>query len=425
MTENVNLTSQVERYLPQQIQGILDAIGEEANSSGKRLYLVGGFVRDLLLNHHSLDLDLVIEGDAISLAKHIALITRARLLIHPHFGTAKLECGNCTLDIATARNETYARPGALPTVNPATLLADLSRRDFSINAMAVSLNYDDYGKLIDPCSGKKDLDNHLIRILHPYSFREDATRILRAFRYQQRLDFTFELQTEKLIKRDISMLDTISSDRLRNELELILKEEYPERILEQLEEFGVLKQFNSSLKFGEEAFKIFIKARACNTIDQLYSLYLCLLIYPLSNSEVEQFIHRFNIPLLLAGAMKDTIKLKNKLHLLTDHSIKYSSIYSLLKQYDVLAICANNITSELPAIHSSIELFLNRLRNIKIDINGEELINLGIPAGPVLGRILKAVHRAKLDGEVTSREEELQLALSLKKLNKQHKTARQ
>jgi len=416
MTENVNLTSQVERYLPQQIKGILGPIGEEANLSGKRLYLVGGFVRDLLLKHHSLDLDLVIEGDAISLAKHIALITGAKLLIHPHFRTAKLGYSNFTLDIATARNETYARPGALPTVNQATLLTDLSRRDFSINAMAISLNYDNYGKLIDPCGGKSDLDKQLIRVLHPDSFREDATRILRAFRYQQRLDFTFEKQTEKLIRRDICMLDTITGDRLRNELELILREECPERILRQLEEIGVLKQFNSSLRFGKEASKEFIKARSYNTADQLYSLYLCLLIYPLSNSEVEQFIHRFNIPLISAGAMKDTIKLKGKLHLLTDPSIKHSIIYSLLNQYDVLAIYANSITSELPAIHTNVELFLSRLRNIKTDIKGEELIKLGIPAGPVLGRILKAVHRARLDGEVSNREEELRLALSLKKV---------
>jgi tRNA nucleotidyltransferase (CCA-adding enzyme) len=416
MTENANLTSQVERYLPQQIQGILSTIGKEANTWGKRLYLVGGFVRDLLLNHHSLDLDLVIEGDAISLAKNIALITKADLLIHPHFGTAKLGYSNFTLDIATARSETYARPGALPTVNPATLSTDLSRRDFSINAMAISLNCDDYGKLIDPCGGKNDLDKHLIRVLHPDSFREDATRILRAFRYQQRLDFVFETQTEELIRRDISMLDTISGDRLRNELELILREEYPEKILKQLEGIGILKKLNSSLSFGEEAYKEFKKARSYNSADKLYSLYLCLLIYPLSYSEIKQFIQRLNVPLVLARAMKDTIKLKSKLHLLTAHSIRHSEIFFLLNEYDLLAIYANDITSKLPAVHSNIDLFLNRLRNIEPSINGEELINLGIPAGPVLGKILKAVHRAKLDGEVSSKEEELRLALSFKTL---------
>ncbi len=416
MTEEMNLASQLERYLPQQVQELLGAVRKEANLSGKRLYLVGGIVRDLLLNHHSLDLDLVIEGDTLSLAKRVASVTRAKLIIHPHFGTAKLGYNNFTLDIATARNETYPRPGALPVVKPATLSIDLFRRDFSINAMAISLNCDDYGKLIDPCGGKNDLDKHLIRVLHPDSFRDDATRILRAFRYKQRLGFVFELQTEKSIRRDITMLDTISGDRLRYELELIFKEEYPERILKQLEEIGALKKINLSASYREETYKEFRKARLLNTTDQLYSLYLCLLIYPFSDSEIEQFIHRLNIPLKLARTLRDTIKLKSELHLLTDPAIRYSEIYYLLNQYDLLAIQTSAITSKLSAIHSNVELFLNKLRYVKTDINGEELINLGIPAGPVLGRILKTVHRAKLDGEVGSREEELRLALSLKTL---------
>jgi tRNA nucleotidyltransferase (CCA-adding enzyme) len=412
----MNLASQIERYLSKQIQELLSTIVKEANLSGKRLYLVGGIVRDLLLNHHNLDLDLVIEGDALSLAKQIASVTKADLLIHPHFGTAKLGYSDFTLDIATARNETYPKPGVLPIVTPATLSIDLSRRDFSINAMAISLNCDDYGKLIDPYGGENDLDKHLIRILHPDSFRDDATRILRAFRYQQRLGFVFELQTKKLIQRDIIMLATISSDRLRDELGLILKEEYPEKILKQLGKIGALKNINSSLSYGEETYEDFRIARSYNLTDQLYSLYLCLLIYPLNTSEIEQFINRLNIPSKLAGTLKDTIKLKGELHLLMDPYIRNSAIYYLLNQYDLVAIQANAITSKLSAIHANIELFMNKLRHIKTNINGEELINLGIPAGPALGRILKAVHRARLDGEVNSRGEELQLVLSLKAL---------
>ena len=415
MTRGINLGSQVERYLPRQIQELLGAISKEANLSGQRLYLVGGIVRDLLLNHPNFDLDLVTEGDAIVLAKRIVPLTKAKLLVHPHFGTAKLSYDNFSMDIATTRSETYAKPGVLPTVTPANISIDLFRRDFSINAMAISLNYDDYGMLIDPCGGKSDLENRLIRILHPNSFHDDATRILRAFRYQQRLGFEFESQTGQLLRRDVTMLDTISGDRLRDELELILKEEYPEYILEKLGEVGVLQMINSSLKCQENIREGYRKARSFNNMaNQLPSLYLCLLIYPLNGQELKRFVNRLNIPLKLARAFKDTIKLRGELCLLADSSIKCSDIYYLLYKYDQLAIRTNAIVSTSTVIQTNIELFENKLRYIKTGISGDDLRNMDIHTGPALGNILQIVHRAKLDGEVSSKSEELQFAQSLK-----------
>ena len=415
MTRGINLGSQIERYLPRQIQELLGAISKEANLLGQRLYLVGGIVRDLLLNHPNFDLDLVTEGDAIILAKRIAPLTKAKLLVHPHFGTAKLSYDKFSMDIATTRSETYAKPGVLPTVTPANISIDLFRRDFSINAMAISLNYDDYGMLIDPCGGKSDLENRLIRILHPNSFHDDATRILRAFRYQQRLGFEFESQTGQLLRRDVTMLDTISGDRLRDELELILKEEYPEYILEKLGELGVLQMINSSLKCQEDIREEYGKARSFNNMaNQLPSLYLCLLIYPLNGQELKRFVHRLNIPLKLARAFKDTIKLRGELCLLADSSIKCSDIYYLLYKYDQLAIRTNAIVSTSTVIQTNIELFENKLRYIKTGISGDDLRNMDIHTGPALGNILQIVHRAKLDGEVSSKSEELQLAQSLK-----------
>jgi len=416
MTQGINLGSKVERYLPGQIQKLLVTISKESNLLGQRLYLVGGIVRDLLLNHPNFDLDLVTEGDAVVLAKRIAPLTKAKLLVHPHFGTAKLGYDDFSMDIATTRNETYAKPGVLPAVTPASISVDLFRRDFSINAMAISLNYDDYGILIDPCGGKSDLENRLIRILHPNSFRDDATRILRAFRYQQRLSFRFELQTGQLLRRDVAMLDTISGDRLRDELELILKEEYPEYILEKLGEAGVLQVINSSLKYQENICEEYRKARSFNNIaNQLTSLYLCLLIYPLNRQELKRFVHRLNIPLKLARIFKDTIKLRGELCLLADSSTKCSDIYYLLYKYDQLAIRTNAIVSISTVIKTNIELFENKLRCIKTSISGDDLKDINIHTGPALGNILHLVHRAKLDGEVSSKSEELQLAKSLKK----------
>jgi tRNA nucleotidyltransferase (CCA-adding enzyme) len=415
MTRGINLGSQVERYLPLQIQQLLGAISKEADLLGQRLYLVGGIVRDLLLNHPNLDLDLVTEGDAIVLAKRVAPLTKAKLLVHPHFGTAKLSYDNFSMDIATTRNETYAKPGVLPAVTPADISIDLFRRDFSINAMAISLNCDDYGILIDPCGGKSDLEKHLIRILHPNSFHDDATRILRAFRYRQRLDFEFESQTEQLLRRDVAMLDTISGDRLRDEFELVLKEEHPEHILEKLGEVGVLQVINSSLKYKQNICEEYRKARSLkNIVNQLSSLYLCLLIYHLNKQELKRFVHRLNIPLKLARAFKDTIELRDELCLLADSSIKCSDIYYLLYKYDQLAIKTNAIVSESIAIQANIELFENKLRYVKTSISGDDLRNMDIHTGPAIGNILQIVHRAKLDGEVSSKSEELQLAQSLK-----------
>ncbi|GAI06484.1 unnamed protein product, partial [marine sediment metagenome] len=230
----MNLASKVKSYFPKELLELLRDTSKEASKLGQRVYLVGGIVRDLLLGYPNFDLDLVTEGDAVELANRIARISGAGLVIYPRFSTAKIKSGDFAIDIATARSETYARPGALPAVTPSSIEKDLFRRDFSINAMAISLTAEDYGQLLDPHHGKDDLHSHLIRILHPDSFSDDATRILRAIRYEQRLGFNLEHETARLLKRDIPMLDTISGDRIRHELELIFREEHPEHVIKRL-----------------------------------------------------------------------------------------------------------------------------------------------------------------------------------------------
>jgi len=234
----MNLARQIEQYLPQQLLALVNYINGQAVERGERVYLVGGVVRDMFLGYPNFDLDLVVEGAAVKLAQQVAETSQAKLLAHHRFGTAKLRYENFILDLATARKETYTRPGALPSVTPGTIKDDLNRRDFSINAMAISLGSNDYGDLADPHQGKNDLEHRLIRILHPKSFRDDATRILRAVRYEQRLGFGIETQTAQLLKLDIPMLDTISGDRIRHELELIFKEKMPELAINRLGELA-------------------------------------------------------------------------------------------------------------------------------------------------------------------------------------------
>jgi tRNA nucleotidyltransferase (CCA-adding enzyme) len=413
----MNLSWQIEQYLPQQLLWLVSNVSGQATKLGQTVYLVGGVVRDLLLGYPSFDLDLVVEGDAVKLAQQMAEITQAKLLTHPRFGTAKFCYSNFNLDMATARGETYARPGALPAVTPGTLKDDLSRRDLSINAMAISLTSNDYGELVDPYQGKNDLEHRLIRILHPRSFIDDATRILRAVRYEQRLGFELEPQTAQLLKRDITMLDTISGDRIRHELELIFREKQPEFVIKRLAELGVLQRISPFLIGDGWIAEKFEKARQLKKPNQLPSLYFCLLTYSFSESKIEQILNHLNIPAKLSRAMRDTLSLKIRLSQLNKPSMRPSEIYYLLQEYEPLAIQANAIASESSMVHHHLQLFLTKLRYVRTSLNGEELKRLGISAGSEMGKVLQALHKAKLDGEVNTKADEEKIAFSLKLSN--------
>ncbi len=381
---------------------------------GDKVYLVGGVVRDMLLGYPSFDIDLVVEGDAMELAQQMAETSQAKLRAHHRFGTARLKYENLTLDLATARKERYTEPGALPIVMPGTLKDDLIRRDFSINAMAISIVSKDYGELIDPYSGRSDLEDGLIRVLHPESFSDDATRILRGVCYEQRFRFQFEVETARLLKRDITMLDTISGDRIRHELEHIFEEKRPELVVKRLSELGVMSKINPSLKGDGWIAEKFDRARSLRKPNQLPSLYFCLLSYAFDEMKIERFIERLNTPAKLSKAMRDTLQLKVRLPLLEKSSLKPSEIYYLLREYEPLAIQTNAIASESPTIQSHLQLFLGKLRYVRTSLDGEELKELDISAGPEMGKVLRILHRAKLDGEVKTRADERRLALSLK-----------
>lgn len=410
----MNLASKVKSYFPKELLELLRDTSNEASKLGQRVYLVGGIVRDLLLGYPNFDLDLVTEGDAVELANRIARISGAGLVIYPRFSTAKIKSGDFAIDIATARSETYARPGALPAVTPSSIEKDLFRRDFSINAMAISLTAEDYGQLLDPHRGKDDLHSHLIRILHPDSFSDDATRILRAIRYEQRLGFNLEHETARLLKRDIPMLDTISGDRIRHELELIFREEHPEHVIKRLGDLGALQRINHSLGGNEWLAAKFDDARRLGKPGELPALYFCLLAYPLNGEQLNQLVSRLNPSAKLTKTLKDTARLKLHLTQLNKPSLKPSNIYYFLHEYDPLAIKANIIAEDKPVICQHLQLFLSKLCYVKSCLNGEDLQRLGIPAGTKLGEILEILHKAKLNGEVTTKDEEEKLARRLR-----------
>ncbi|MFC2073152.1 CCA tRNA nucleotidyltransferase, partial [Chloroflexota bacterium] len=307
MTKTTNLSSKVEKQLPAELVGFMQTAGEVAVSHGQSLYLVGGVVRDLLLGRANLDLDLVVAGDAINLAQQLAERTQGQIITHPLFNTAKLRLNKWSVDLATARSETYAKPGALPTVKSSSIDMDLFRRDFTINAMAIELIPSRYGQLIDPYRGRDDLEYKFLRVLHERSFIDDSTRIWRGLRYEQRLGFQLEPDTLRLLKRDIPMLDTISGDRIRHELELILKEEFPEKILRRAEELKVLPKLHPALQGDGWLAEKFGQARQSSSPNlPSVELYMALLAYRLTSEENEDFISRLRLPKSSAQTLRDT-----------------------------------------------------------------------------------------------------------------------
>jgi tRNA nucleotidyltransferase (CCA-adding enzyme) len=411
MHETINLSSQIKKVLPAELISFMCSAGEVAYRQGQSLYLVGGVVRDLLLERTNFDLDLVVEGDAINLVHQLAPLYPGKIITHPRFKTAKLQWGKWSVDLTTARSETYVKPGALPTVRTGSLESDLFRRDFTINTMAVHLVPNRYGELVDLYGGMYDLEHKLIRVLHEKSFTDDATRIWRGLRYEQRLNFQLEEATLKLLRRDIPMLDTISGDRMRHELELILKEEFPEKALSRASELNVLQQLHPSLKENGWLAEKFGQARQLSSPNPpLVGLYLALLTYHLLDEEIEQLIFKLRLPRSLAGALQDTGNLKAKLQSLADPKLTCSSIYHLLHGFSPLAITANLLTSDSAIAQRHIQLFLDKLRYIRPDLTGDDLIRMGIPPGPCIKEILHSLHQARLDGTVKSKRGEEAMA---------------
>lgn len=410
----MNLAPHIEQRIPVDVRDILLALRHEAREAGQRIYLVGGSVRDLLLDRHNYDLDVAVEGDALALVERLTARRRLGRVAHPGFRTAKLLCGRFTVDVATARRETYARPGALPDVQPSDIRQDLSRRDFTVNAMAVSLSCIDYGDLIDFYGGKADLDRRYIRVLYERSFVDDATRMFRAARYEQRLGFELEPTTERLLRRDISMLNTVSADRIRHELQLVLREAYPERVLRRLHGLGVLQEVHPGLTGDDWVSLKFEQARQYRPSTSLPLLYLSLLLYRLSSGSAEALLARLNLPGSEAAVLRDVLRLRSTVASLDVPDIRRSEIYFTLEGYRLEALEATAIASDSPRVRARLDLFLRELRHVKTFLNGSDLQALGFPQGPGLGQALTALRRARLDEEVKTRDDEERLALALK-----------
>ena len=410
MPETINLADKIKNQLPAELVSFLKQAGKTAADDGNRLCFVGGVVRNLLLGKSNLDIDLVVEGDAITLSQKLAGEAACNITVHKRFNTAKIDWHGWSIDIASARLESYARPGALPDVKPGSIEDDLLRRDFTINAMAVELSPQGYGRLIDLYSGQKDLGGGLIRVLHDKSFVDDSTRIWRGLRYEQRLDFGLDAETLHLLERDINKLDGISGDRIRYELECILAEKYPERVLQRAAELGLLAKLHPALEGDSWLADVFARARKLSSPKKPPpALYMALLAYNLDEEEKEQLISYLRLPKTIAQSIKDSSVIKSRLPKLTSGKLKKSAIYHLLRGYSSDALKASLIAADSEAAHHNIQLYLDKLRNIKPQLTGNNLLEMGIPQGPQIKELLNKLLDARLNGEVKTQKEEERL----------------
>ena len=257
---------------------LITRLADLAADRASPLFIVGGRVRDLLLDRPATDLDLVVEGDALELVRALAIDRGGEAVVHPRFGTATYRNGTLGFDLATARTETYSRPGVLPDVRPGPIEEDLVRRDFTVNAMALRLSPPDAGTLLDRFGSRQDVEDSLIRVLHDGSFVDDPTRIMRAIRYEQRLGFRIEPSTLALLTRDLHLLPSVGVDRLRRELDLFLLEPAPELPLLRADFLGVLRTIDPALHLGARLSEIFQSAR--RQLGQVEpAIYLALLLY--------------------------------------------------------------------------------------------------------------------------------------------------
>jgi len=374
-------------------------------------YLVGGAVRDLLRGAEAVDLDLAVEGDARSVARALAERLGGTVREHERFGTATVQAPDLTFDLATTRTESYDEPGALPQVAAAPLSEDLRRRDFTVNAMAVALHGDDLGHLYDPHGGLRDLEVGALRVLHSGSFLDDPTRLLRAVRYETRLGFHMDDDTERDARAAIAedALSTVSGPRLRDELLDLLGEYEAPSAIERLRDLGVARGLHPALDPDPELVaSASLGAAAIGADRGLASLAALVAGAP---AELEAWVSA----LQLEARERDGVTRAARVapHVvaeLRERELVPSELRDLLGSEPQEAMA---LALALGAPAEPILRWATELSGVRLEIGGADLLAAGVPEGPAVGRALEETLRRKLDGLVAGRDDELRTALEL------------
>ena len=400
-----NIATLLERTLPSgaleglRLAGILAAEGE---SEAEAAYLVGGSVRDALLGLTPGDMDLSIVGDAPQFAATFADKGGGVVEAVSQFGTARVGLPAGRFDLAMSRTETYATPGALPTVKSSGIQEDLSRRDFTINAMAVDLSPSNWGDLVDPHGGFSDTARRRIQILHPGSFRDDPTRIFRAIRYEQRLGFNLDPGALSLMKRDWDYMDLISAARVRGELEKILGDPLRADILAAAEDRDVLAGIDISFRVSRAA----LQAMRRNP-DRDILFYLALATASLTENEALSLVTRLEPPQEWREIILSSPRYRGMSSILRNDNLSPSEVVAVLGEFPLPLLEAQRALTGSTNQKSRLDQYLGILRHVRPEITGADLLGAGVPQGPEIGIMLDEVLRARMDGRVKTKEEEM------------------
>jgi tRNA nucleotidyltransferase (CCA-adding enzyme) len=402
---DVNLREQLAGL--ERLRPVLDAV----SAAGGDVYLVGGTVRDILLGEPGFDVDLAVEGDGVGFAEALARELGGRVRLHDAFGTAVVEYGDGErVDVVTARRERYDAPATLPVVEPGSIEDDLARRDFTINAMAAALTGADAGTLVDPFDGRADLERRTIRVLHDGSFVDDPTRIFRAVRYESRYGFAMDDRTEALAREAIraGLVDRLTSARLRDELVLMLDESAAPASIRRLGELGI----DGRLAADAEGAALFERLRELRDEYGLAIPAWRLGLEALGRNlgaEARPWLDGLKLRRGDARAAAAAVTEGSRLAREASEAQTPAEVVALVEPYGPDAPLFALALDDQPALRD----YFERLRDVRLEVDGADLAQLGLEESPRVGEVLAELRRRKLNGELDGRESELEAAKEL------------
>ena len=397
------------------IRRLLQEIGRFGEEKSQPVYVVGGFVRDLLIGRENLDIDIVVEGDAVNFACQLAEVWESTVQVHHQFKTATItRPDGLKLDFVSARNETYPSPGALPSVEYGTLTEDLRRRDFSINALAMRLQPDTFGELVDCTDGLQDLRDGRIRVLHNQSFIDDPTRIFRAIRYEGRYNFQIAESDQQRILEAIKqgVLDLISGQRVRNEIDHILSEETAPQMINRMDEFELFGTIHPTWKISPnfdvlwttagQAIKWASTSLPNDPINTRAILWMTLLA---AVDSIEVISSRLGLENELRTKLSTQAQLEHDLNTLSVAS-EPSKVYQLLNPYPLESIVFVLMQPSQPDWRvEKMSNYLTHLRTLQPLVTGDDLIQRGLKPSRAFSDLLWRAFAAQLDGKASTTQE--------------------
>jgi tRNA nucleotidyltransferase (CCA-adding enzyme) len=416
-----NIANFMQERLADRLMDTLKRVGDVADDLAFQAYVVGGFVRDLFLYRNNEDIDIVIEGDGIDFARQFGRRYGARIHTHKTFGTAVIifEDG-FKIDVATARLEYYRSPAALPDVEMSSIKLDLYRRDFTINTLAIQLNANRFGNLIDFFSAQKDIKDKAVRVLHNLSFVEDPTRVFRAIRFEQRFGFTIGKLTANLIDNAVRMdfFKRLSGRRVFAEIRLILEEENPAAAVLRMRDFDLLKVIHDSITVDPNLIEMLNAAKNAITWHDLlfveesylrWAVYFMAMIHRCDLTTSLEICEKLELPpryrKLLCNERLQSLKCLAGMehHPPQSSSALYRRLHGLRTELILYMMASTRNRS----VKKSISIYYNQLKDTQPLIGGQDLLSMGLKPGPVFRQILEAVLDARLNGEVETLQEEL------------------